>query len=114
MSNWANLTQGVLSRAFDTFAESAVYWPKSEPSFSISGIFDSNFQNQTATAGAILQSSEIKLGVNLAQFPAEPNEGDKVQIRGKTYRVIEFRPDGNGGADLILQAGDDGHGVFYG
>lgn len=52
--------------------------------------------------GAI--SSEMPvLGVQLSQFlPGEPLQGDELVARGTTYVVREVRPDGQGGALLLL------------
>lgn len=111
-SGFQTLVDDALSQTFNTFGEPAIYWPKSEPSFPITGVFFRNFQTQTATQNAVLQSSEIRLSVKLDQFPAEPDEGDRVQVRGQTYGVIEYRPDGLGGADLILQSDTSNWGPY--
>lgn len=99
--NWLELTDALLKQTTATFGERVVYWPASEPSFEIRAVFDASFQMVDA-GGAMIQSTQPRLGVRLSEFAQEPREGDRVEVRGTIYDVIEYQPDGQGGASLML------------
>jgi hypothetical protein len=99
--NWSEITDSILKHTSETFGERVVYWPSCEPSFEIRAVFDASFQMVDA-GGAMIQSTQPRLGVRLSQFSQDPREGDRVEVRGTIYDVIEFHPDGQGGANLLL------------
>jgi hypothetical protein len=99
--NWSDLTDTILKHTSETFGERVVYWPAEEPSFEIMAVFDAAFQMVDA-GGAMVQSTQPRLGVRLSQFSQDPREGDRVEVRGTIYDVVEFQPDGQGGASLML------------
>lgn len=105
--SWSDLTESVFKQTAELFGETCVYWPKSSPSFEIRAIFDSAYQVLTGAQGAMaVQSLQPKVSVKLSEFPSPPDEGDRVELRGSVYDVIEFQPDSHGGAILILQKSD--------
>lgn len=101
--NWLELTDALLTQATSTFGERVVYWPASEPSFEITAIFDATFQMLEPGGNAMIQSTQPRLGVKLSDFACPPAEGDRVEVRGTIYDVVEYQPDGQGGAMLMLQ-----------
>lgn len=52
-------------------------------------------------AGAV-STAMPALGIQVSQLSREPRQNDAVLIRGNWYRVKEYRPDGKGGAKLLL------------
>lgn len=100
--NWLDLTDTILKHSTETFGESVVYWPKAAPSFETQGVFDAAFITVDPSSGIRIQSTTPRLGVRLSQLPCEPAEGDRVEIRGRVYDVVEAQPDGQGGAVLLL------------
>lgn len=100
--NWLDLTDSVLKHSTETFGEAVTYWPKESPSFETTGVFDQAHIEVDPSSGMRIQSTTPRLGVRLSQLTAEPGEGDRVQIRGQVYEVVESQPDGQGGAVLIL------------
>lgn len=99
---WQDQTDNVMKICRDTFSTSCTYQPKTGPSYSITGIFDDAFQEVQTLDGALIQSTTPRLGVRKLDLLATPVSGDKVIINSKTYKVVEYRPDGEAGAVLIL------------
>lgn len=103
---WQDLTDDVMKKCRDTFPTSATYLPSGGISYPITGIFDDAFQEVQTLDGAIIQSVGPRFGVRLNDLQATPKPNDKLEIGSKTYRVIEFRPDGEAGGVLILHDED--------
>jgi hypothetical protein len=53
--------------------------------------------------GVAVSTTAPALHVRLADLPAKPGQGDGVTIDGRDYEVVDVRPDGAGGATLVLQ-----------
>jgi hypothetical protein len=73
--------------------------------FGISVVFDDAFKVVTTSSdGSDVLGTFPAAGVNLADFPLMPAQGDQLtrESTGKAYVVREVRPDSHGGAMLIL------------
>lgn len=74
--------------------------------FPVDGIFDDAYLAviMAADGDPAIATIDPVMGVRLAQFPAEPEQGDTVMIPrvAKTYMVSNVQPDGKGGAKLVL------------
>jgi hypothetical protein len=95
----------VLAPCLDVFGESVTYSPATGSPFSITGVFDNAYRDVAqGEFGTDVISVYPVLGVNLADFAANPVQGDQLTVasNGKTYVVREPRPDSHGGALLIL------------
>jgi hypothetical protein len=70
----------------------------------ITGVFDEAYRDQDAIVGIEANTLMPVLGVRLAQFPTAPVKNDQLirQSTGLTYIVRDVRPDGHGGAKLML------------
>jgi hypothetical protein len=49
-----------------------------------------------------VRSTQPALLVNGADLPVRPQQGDEVDVRGKTWQVSDSQPDGHGGWLLML------------
>ncbi|MFT4118692.1 hypothetical protein [Bradyrhizobium sp.] len=67
-------------------------------------VFDENYQVVEATPdGAAISSTKPVIGLARADIPGgEWEEGDKIVIRGVTYRCIDSQVDSEGGTKVIL------------
>ncbi len=79
--------------------------------FQIIGVFDSEYvELQPLGIGDMIgmpsqiSSARPVLGIQLSQFTTPPAQGDVLTIvlTGQRYVVAEVRPDGHGGAKLLL------------
>lgn len=69
----------------------------------IKGIFDEAYTEVIVNGdGTQVQSVSPMLGVRNADLTPKPAKGDRCNINGVWYRVIERRPDGEAGSELIL------------
>lgn len=64
----------------------------------IKGIFDNAFLEVLG-----VQSTYPVYNVDLETIPRYPSVKDKLTIEGVLYKILEVRPDGIGGALLVLQ-----------
>ena len=93
----------LLSSCLRSFGEPAVYLPvQSTQRINITVIFDETFRTLDVETGTTVQSTQPKAGIKLSELPFEPRAGDRLLIRNKTYRITEYQPDGQGGAEVLL------------
>lgn len=102
MSNWRNLTSNVMDQCLDTFGEEVIYTADGLSSIRITAIFDNEFQSVDPQSGAVVISTQPIIGVKDVQLPQPPQKGDRVQIRGVDYKIIDHQPDGQAGSRLLL------------
>ena len=102
MIDWG---KSVIGPCLEAFGEPATFIPAIGASFPVTGVFDDAFrQVGLSEYGTEIVSVYPVFGVNLADFPAPPLQGDQLKIasNAKTYVVREPKPDSHGGAMLIL------------
>ncbi|MTK12701.1 MAG: hypothetical protein F8N39_11630 [Clostridiaceae bacterium] len=100
-----NWDQMVLSPVMSVFGESATYLPAVGSPFAVTGVFDEAYRElELVDDMAAISTSMPVFGARLAEFPGPPKQGDKVFIQSvnATFVVREVRPDGHGGAKLML------------
>lgn len=78
------------------------YTPKTGAAYPIKAVFDKAHISVDPGTGAPISSTNPILGVQLSQLAAEPRKGDRVNVNGVVYTVVEFQPDGVAGALLEL------------
>ncbi len=70
----------------------------------IKGIFDANYVEVDPDTGAYVMSAGPMLCVRASDLPEEKAlKGDFVTVKDVLYRVLEPKPDSEGGIRLILQ-----------
>lgn len=82
----------ILGRNIEYFLDQVV-----DP-LSIEGVFDNRYLE---VSGVVSTFPVVR--IDLADLPSFPSVKDKVEIESETYRILEVREDGFGGASLILQ-----------
>lgn len=97
---------GVLGACLGVFGETVTYTPATGEPYEIQGIFNEIYQ-EVDSAGAIVQSARPNLGVRVDDLAAKVARGDKVTLRGVTYRVLDNQTDGEGGTTLLLHVDND-------
>ena len=107
MANFADKFNRVLNHCKQEFGEEVKFLPDSGGSFTVRGIFDHNYVATDPDTEEIVSANQPALGVNLNDFSVSINEGDKFEIRNLTYRVIDNREDGQGGATVLLHRIND-------
>lgn len=99
---WLDQTDLILKASTSAFGECCKYKNKDGNEFDIEGIFDNNYQEVQSQGDSRVQSTGPQLGVRLREFESVPKEGETVTVRNTVYRILECKPDGQGGAVLIL------------
>ncbi|OFZ54973.1 MAG: hypothetical protein A2428_03105 [Bdellovibrionales bacterium RIFOXYC1_FULL_54_43] len=99
--DWSTLSDGVLSRALNTFGTPVSYTPNGGDEIQISGVF-SNAHILVEVGGVPQSMTAPTLGIRLADLPAKPTKDDQITIKGLNYRITDSQEDGEGGTTLIL------------
>ena len=76
--------------------------PGSSTAQSVRGVFDAEHEEIDLGTGVPVSSVGPVIGIKLADFDPEPVQDGTFVIQGKTYSVVDVRPDGQGGAELPL------------
>jgi hypothetical protein len=84
--------------------EPVIYRPSVEAAVTITGIFDSQYELAEGTANAGVEALGPAVFFRLEDLPVAPEDDDPtLEIRGIVYRVVERRPDDQGGIVLVLR-----------
>ena len=92
----------LLSTATHCLGEDVFYEPCKGGSFKIRAIFDENFQQVDPETEEVVDSNTPVLGVKLKDIPFPPEQGDKVIVGRRKFRVTDSQEDGQGGASLVM------------
>lgn len=112
MIDFRDRVSRVLNLGKKNFGEVVTFYPKAGGSFEITGIFDNEYQAVDPDTEQVISATQPTLGVNLFDFSTDPAVDDQVQIRNVRYKIIDPRPDGQGGATLILHRVNHDQKVF--
>jgi len=110
--DFRNRVNRVLNHAKREFGERATFYPVKGGSYPITGIFDNEYEAVDPDTEQIISATQPVFGVNLFDFSFEIKAGDKLKIRNVLYKIYEKRPDGQGGASLILHRCNDSEKVY--
>lgn len=95
----------VLGPAMRTFGRShaITYRPSAGVTHGgLRGVFDRAHVTVQMEDGAVHSTTEPRLGIRLAEWPAVPVQGAHVDIDVETFEIVDVQPDGQGGATLVL------------
>ncbi len=98
----------VLAPCMATFAIPITVTPTvSQPGaqgYAAQGIWDVREVDVVLEDGSTLASKTYIVGIRLAEYAVAPRNGDGIVINGNNYIIDQMRPDGQGGARLVLKA----------
>ena len=103
--DWDKMVNGPV---MGVFGEPAVFQPAFGTPFGIHGTFHEAYKSVDLAGGMGMTTEMPALGVQLAEFPVQPLQKDRVAIAatalhgGGTYVVKEVQPNGVGAAVLLL------------
>lgn len=110
--SWRDAQEAMHKICMDTFGAavggaSATY-RRGAVSIPFNPVFDNNYLAVDPDTGVTVSTTGPLIGVRLAELQplGMPQKGDAVMIGGQAYAVVDFQPDSEGGADLILQEVD--------
>lgn len=93
----------VLPTITHCMGDDVVYKPKKGGTFTIRGIYDEKFEQIDADTEELIASNIPSLGINLADLPFPPEQGDEVRLYdGRCFLVTDSREDGLGGSTLLM------------
>ena len=96
------LLDTALSNSFFGEDEKIKYRPMSGGTFTIRGIYDEAWEEVDPETSVSLSVTQPNLGIKLNELAFKPRSGDKLELRGCSYKVVDVREDGQGGATLFL------------
>lgn len=91
---FAKLADAVIKRCRNTFREDVKYLPKTGGVFDITGVWDDATEMVDPNTEQVVSSNLFSLGFRFADLPEKPVKGDKLEVLGKEYKVIEIKEDG--------------------
>ena len=102
MIDFRDRVSRVINHGKKNFGEPCILYPKAGGEFPFTGIFDNQTQTVDPDTEQVISATQPTLGVNLFDFDFDIQEGDQVQVRNLRYKIIDPKPDGQGGATLFL------------
>lgn len=109
MSRFSSLYNRMAGHLVRTFGEPVTYIPRTGSAYEIAfadgagGIFEAVTQLVDPDTGAVVISQQPNIYIRLSDLQAEPQNGDRLTVRGVTYKILEPQFDGQGGVTLRLQ-----------
>ncbi len=100
---WGNMSASALLICMNVFGVPVEYG-RGSALVQIKGIFDANYVEVDPDTGAYVMSAGPMLCVRASDLPeGKALKGDLVTVKEVNYRVLEPKPDSEGGIKLILQ-----------
>ena len=100
---WGNMSASALLICMNIFGVPVEYG-RGSSIVQIKGIFDANYVEVDPNTGAYVMSAGPMLCVRASDLPdGKALHGDIVTVKDANYRVLEPKPDSEGGIKLILQ-----------
>ena len=101
--DWSNAVDGLLTACRDVFGLPVVYTPTGGSPVDIQAIVDVTPEiSSISAAGIPISTTMTTLSIRSADLPQIPQQGDLVTIAGDGYQVVDYQPDGIGGAKLHI------------
>lgn len=98
---WPDLVNDLHADVIGEFAVTVEYERLDGTTLTPLGVFDAEGVRVDLSSGVALASSSPRLGVRLVSIVPPPEVGDVWRASGKSYRVVEILPSGDGWLDLI-------------
>ena len=100
---WGNMSASALLICMNVFGVPVEYG-RGSALVQIKGIFDANYVEVDPDTGAYVMSAGPMLCVRASDLPeGKALKGDLVTVKEVNYRVLEPKPDSEGGIKVILQ-----------
>ncbi|MPN58023.1 hypothetical protein SDC9_205720 [bioreactor metagenome] len=100
---WGNMSASALLICMNVFGVPVEYG-RGSALVQIKGIFDANYDEVDPDTGAYVMSAGPMLCVRASDLPeGKALKGDLLTVKEVNYRVLEPKPDSEGGIKLILQ-----------
>ena len=100
--DFRDLADDIVEAAISVFSEPVKYLPKSGGQYSLTGIFDNQFQQVDPDTEVVVASNQPMLDLRLEDMSFTPTKGDRVIVRSVAYRVIDSQEDGLAAVKLLL------------
>lgn len=107
MSGFTGLAAGIHAAAVLALGEHAVFTPAKSSAghdpIPLRGIWNGAAELIDVGNEARMSGTAPILDIRLSDLPATPEDGDRVEVLGRNFRVIDAQPDGHGMVRLILK-----------
>ena len=104
--NFRNHVDRLLDDALGVFGEEMTLCPldSTQENYKIRGVFDSDYQAIDVDTQEVISANQSTIGVNLNRVNGNKiKKGDVFKLRNTSYKAIDSREDGQGGATVIVQ-----------
>lgn len=96
------MSAGVLADCLATFGEDVAYTPAGGAPITLRAVFDEDHVAVDPDTGAAVTTASPTLGLRLADLAAVPARGDTVVVRSRTFKIVDWQPDSEGGGIAVL------------
>ena len=96
------MTHRLMEKCVNALGENVIYYPESQASVAIKGIFNENFEHLDTDSGFQVVSSQPNLGIQKITLESKPAIQDQLVVRGIVYKVVDVQDDGESAYKLLL------------
>lgn len=100
--NFESLAKTAFTSVKNVLGTEVIYTPKTGGIFNIRGVFDDRGEEIDPDSERLISTNAFTLGIKFADLPKLPVKGDRVQIQGVKYQVINILEDGALDASTVL------------
>ena len=100
--SFKDLVCGLLNVVIPCTGEEICYRPKKGGNFSIEAVFDEGFFQTDPDTEEVVASNVLSIGIKLSNIPYPPEQGDRVIIHDRHFKVNDSQEDGQGGSNIFL------------
>jgi hypothetical protein len=96
------MSAGLLADCLATFGEDVAFTPAGGAPVTIRAVFDEDHVAVDPDTGAAVTTAGPTLGLRLSDLAAAPGRGDTVVVRSRTFKIVDWHPDSEGGGIAVL------------
>jgi hypothetical protein len=100
--SWPDIPDNIMQTCIDVFGVSCTFKPKTGGSYPFEAIFDKRFKVVDAGTGMSVLTEAPNVSIRVSDLPQAPKRDDGIDVGVKSYKVRDYRPDGQGGALVVL------------
>jgi len=104
--SFKDLVGGLLDVVIPCTGEEICYSPLKGGVFTFDAVFDKAFFQIDPDTEEVIASNALTVGIKDDNIPYEPEQGDKVTIKGFRFKVTDAQEDGQGGSTIFLHKDD--------
>lgn len=95
--------EAILKNSINVFGELITHSPQAVEPYTFKAIFDNESSVIDPNSGMAVMLEKPQINVLLSDMKVVPKKGDTIAVRSKNYKIEQIKPDGQGGASIMLK-----------